>query len=138
MASDTSTASSLPSTAATPRGEEQWSRSADSRATNCCSGEEEEAQRRIAALISKVQRLESDNFELNKKDEKVINSIEDQKRRMKSIYRIQKFVKHHNRMRMLQNYIIKVIESKRVIRKRIAQINLKRNLDGRRTLKDKL
>ena len=45
------------------------------------SGEEEEAQRRIAALISKVQRLESDNFELNKKVEKVINSIEDQKRR---------------------------------------------------------
>ena len=45
------------------------------------SGEEEEAQRRIASLISKVQRLESDNFELNKKVEKVINSIEDQKRR---------------------------------------------------------
>ena len=44
-------------------------------------GEEEEAQRRIAALIGKVQRLESDNFELNKKVEKVINSIEDQKRR---------------------------------------------------------
>ena len=45
------------------------------------SGEEEEAQRRISVLIGKVQRLENDNFELNKKGEKVLNSIEDQKRR---------------------------------------------------------
>ena len=45
------------------------------------SGEEEEAQRRISALISKVQRLENENFELNKKVERVFNSIEDQKRK---------------------------------------------------------
>jgi len=45
------------------------------------SGEEEEAQRRISVLIGKVQRLENDNFELNKNVEKVLNSIEDHKRR---------------------------------------------------------
>ena len=45
------------------------------------SGEEEEAQRRISALVNKVQRLEAENFELNKKVERVISGIEDQKRR---------------------------------------------------------
>ena len=41
-------------------------------------------------------------------------------------------------MRLLQEHIKRVIESKRIIRQKIAAINLRRNLDGRRRLKDKL
>ena len=41
-------------------------------------------------------------------------------------------------MRLLQMYIKNVIESKRIIRRKIAAINLRRNLDGRKVLKDKL
>merc|ERR1719283_186390 len=45
------------------------------------SGEHEEAQRRIQTLVQKVQKLENENFELNKKVEKMFNNIEDQKSR---------------------------------------------------------
>ena len=51
------------------------------RSRNSVNSGEEEAQRRISVLIGKVQRLENDNFELNKNVEKVLNSIEDHKRR---------------------------------------------------------
>ena len=44
-------------------------------------GEHEEAQRRIHTLVQKVQKLENENFELNKKVEKMFNNIEDQKSR---------------------------------------------------------
>ena len=46
--------------------------------------------------------------------------IEEQKRRMKSIYRIQKYFKHHKNMRKLQNYVRNSIASKKTIRKRVA------------------
>ena len=45
------------------------------------SGEQEEAHRRIQELMSKVQKLEAENFELNKRVEKMINNIDEQKRR---------------------------------------------------------
>lgn len=57
---------------------------------------------------------------------------------MKAIYRIQKYHRHHTSMRLLQEHIKRVIESKRIIRKKIASINLRRNLDGRRNFKNKL
>ena len=47
------------------------------------NGEQEEAQRRIHALVAKVQKLESDNFELNKKVELVGNRIEEENKRFK-------------------------------------------------------
>merc|ERR1711874_817956 len=47
------------------------------------SGEYDEAQRRIHALVAKVQKLESDNFELNKNVELVGNKIEEENKRFK-------------------------------------------------------
>merc|ERR1719410_3213327 len=47
------------------------------------SGEYDEAQRRIHALVSKVQKLESENFELNKKVELVANKIDEENKRFK-------------------------------------------------------
>ena len=47
------------------------------------SGEHDEAQRRIQALVAKVQKLESDNFELNKNVELVGNKIEEENKRFK-------------------------------------------------------
>merc|ERR1711874_407403 len=47
------------------------------------SGEYDEAQRRIHALVAKVQKLESDNFELNKNVELVGNRIEEENKRFK-------------------------------------------------------
>merc|ERR1712241_334452 len=47
------------------------------------NGEHEEAQRRIQALVAKVQKLESENFELNKKVELVGNKIEEENKRFK-------------------------------------------------------
>jgi len=43
-------------------------------------GDEEEAQKRIAALSSKVSRLESENNELSRKLEKLTNSMDEQAR----------------------------------------------------------
>lgn len=47
------------------------------------NGEHDEAQRRIHALVAKVQKLESENFELNKKVELVANKIEEENKRFK-------------------------------------------------------
>merc|ERR1712218_162222 len=47
------------------------------------NGEHEEAQRRIQALVAKVQKLESENFELNKKVELVGNKIDEENKRFK-------------------------------------------------------
>ena len=47
------------------------------------NGEYDEAQRRIQALVAKVQKLESDNFELNKNVELVGNKIEEENKRFK-------------------------------------------------------
>ena len=73
------------------------------------SGEHEEAQRRIHHLVQKVQKLENDNFELNKKVEKMFNNIEDQKKKHgKEIQdrdnKIQKTLKDiHDNMEEYQN-----------------------------------
>lgn len=45
---------------------------------NSNSGELEESQRRISALISKVKKMEGDNFELNKNIEILANNMDDQ------------------------------------------------------------
>ena len=57
------------------------------------SGEHEEAQRRIHALVQKVQKLESENFELNKNVEKIINNIEDQKKKQQKEVTYLKIIK---------------------------------------------
>jgi len=51
---------------------------------NSNGGELEEAQRRISALISKVKMMEGENFELNKKVEKLANELDEQVIRHKS------------------------------------------------------
>merc|ERR1711915_839487 len=51
---------------------------------NSNGGELEEAQRRISALISKVKMMEGENFELNKKVEKLTNELDEQVTRHKS------------------------------------------------------
>jgi len=45
---------------------------------NSNNGELEESQRRISALISKVKKMEGDNFELNKNIEKLANNMDEQ------------------------------------------------------------
>jgi len=51
---------------------------------NSNNGELEESQRRISALISKVKKMEGDNFELNKKIETLANNMDDQAKKHKN------------------------------------------------------
>jgi len=51
---------------------------------NSNNGELEESQRRISALISKVKKMEGDNFELNKKIEILANNMDDQAKKHRS------------------------------------------------------
>jgi len=46
--------------------------------------------------------------------------IEEQKRRMKTIYRVQQFWRHHLKMRSLQTHIAKRVRSRQVMRKKVA------------------
>lgn len=48
------------------------------------NGELEESQRRISALISKVKKMEGDNFELNKKIEILANTMDEQAKKHRS------------------------------------------------------
>jgi len=50
---------------------------------NSNSGELEESQRRISALISKVKKMEGDNFELNKRIETLANKMDEQAKKHK-------------------------------------------------------
>ena len=50
---------------------------------NSNSGELEESQRRISALISKVKKMEGDNFELNKRIETLANNMDEQAKKHK-------------------------------------------------------